>query len=294
MKKGALSDRLTYLGFTLVPLGLYCTFYVFQVLSGIFYSFTDWNGMSPAYKLVGFKNYGFLLKSPVFWRSMTTTFKYALLLVFLTILVSLILALCLDTYQRKGLKAFTKAIFFIPAMLSSVTVALIWNQLFYRAIPLIGSSFNIDILKASPLGNPRTTLPATVFINVWQSVAIPTIIFIAGLQSIPRELYESAQMDGASPLQRFHSITFPFILPTFVVNMVLLVKSGFTTFDYPYALTGGGPVRATEVISISIVNDAFQTYRFAMANAEAMLLFVIIACISIVQIRLSARRSIET
>jgi raffinose/stachyose/melibiose transport system permease protein len=294
MKKGALSDRLTYLGFTLIPLGLYCVFYVFQVMSGVFYSFTDWNGMSPAYKLVGFKNYGFLLKSQVFWRSMATTFKYALLLVLLTISVSMILALCLDAYRRQGLKTFTKAVFFIPAMLSSVTVALIWNQLFYRAVPLIGNSLNIDIFKASPLGNPRTTLPATVFVNVWQSVAIPTLIFIAGLQSIPRELYESAQMDGASPFRRFRSITFPFILPTFVVNLVLLIKGGFTTFDYPYALTGGGPVRATEVISIAIVNDAFQTYRFAMANAEAMLLFVIIACISIAQIRLSAGRSIES
>jgi raffinose/stachyose/melibiose transport system permease protein len=294
MRKGALSDRLTYLGFTLIPLGLYCVFYVFQVASGVFYSFTDWNGMSSTYNLVGLRNYNFLLKSPVFWRSMNTTFKYALLLVLLTISVSLILALCLDTYQRKGVKTFTKVVFFIPAMLSSVTVALIWNQLFYRAVPLLGNSLNIDILKASPLGNPKTTLPATVFVNVWQSVAIPTLIFIAGLQSIPRELYESAQMDGASPFRRFRSITFPFIAPTFVVNLVLLIKGGFTTFDYPYALTGGGPVRATEVISISIVNDAFQTYRFAMANAEAMLLFVIIACISIVQIRLSARRSVES
>jgi raffinose/stachyose/melibiose transport system permease protein len=294
MKKGALSDQLTYLGFTLIPLGLYCVFYVFQVMSGVFYSFTDWNGMSPAYKLVGLRNYGFLLKSQIFWRSMGTTFKYALLLVALTISVSLVLALCLDTYQRKWAKTFTKAMFFIPAMLSSVTVALIWNQLFYRALPIIGNALNIALLRASPLGNPKTTLPATVFVNVWQSVAIPTLIFIAGLQSIPRELYESAQMDGASPLRRFRSITFPYILPTFVVNLVLLVKGGFTTFDYPYALTGGGPVRATEVISISIVNDAFQTYRFAMANAEAMLLFVVIACISIVQIRLSSRRSIES
>ncbi|GHV12083.1 ABC transporter permease [Spirochaetia bacterium] len=293
MKKGNLSDRLTYFGFTLIPLGLYCVFYVFQVLSGIFYSFTNWNGMSPDFSLVGFKNYAFLMRSQNFWRSMGTTFKYALLLVALTITVSLILALCLDSYRRKWVKTLTKAIFFIPAMLSAVTVALIWSQLYYRAIPVIGEALNIGILKTNPLGSPATTLPATVFVNVWQSVAIPTLIFIAGLQSIPRELYESAQMDGAAPLRRFTAITVPYMLPTFVVNLVLLVKGGFTTFDYPYALTGGGPVRATEVIAISIVNDAFQTYRFSLANAEAMVLFVVIALISIVQIKLSQRSSIE-
>jgi len=130
---------------------------------------------------------------------------------------------------------------------------------------------------------------ATVFINVWQAVAIPTIIFIAGLQSVPREQYEAAEIDGASPLQRFRFITLPGIFPIFIVNLVLLVKGGFTTFDYPYTLTGGGPARAVEVISIAIINDAFANLRFSMANAEAAVLFIIIATISIIQIRFSHR-----
>jgi raffinose/stachyose/melibiose transport system permease protein len=132
-------------------------------------------------------------------------------------------------------------------------------------------------------------MAATVFVNIWQSVAIPTLIFIAGLQSIPRELHESAEIDGASPFQRFRFITIPGIMPIIIVNLVLLVKAGFTTFDYPYALTGGGPARATEVIAISIVNDAFTNMRFAIANAEAAVLFVIIAVISVVQINLSRK-----
>ncbi|MDR2096678.1 MAG: sugar ABC transporter permease [Treponema sp.] len=287
MKKNSLFDNLTYTGFTIIPLLLYAVFYVFQVLSGMFYSFTDWNGMTAGYNMVGLKNYLLLFRNPGFWRSLGTTFRYALLLVTGTMILSLCLALALDSL--KILKTFTKAVFFIPAMLGSVTVALIWSQLYYRAVPLIGQGLNIDFFKNSPLAVPQSTMPATVFVNIWQSVAIPTIIFIAGLQTVPRELYESAMMDGASSFQRFRFITIPGILPIFIVNLVLLVKAGFTTFDYPYALTGGGPARATEVISISIINDAFRDYRFSIANAEAAVLFIIIALISLAQIRFSSR-----
>ncbi|MDR1905087.1 MAG: sugar ABC transporter permease [Treponema sp.] len=287
MKKNSLSDSLTYVGFTIIPLALYGVFYIFQVLSGMFYSFTDWNGMGAGYNMVGFRNYLLLFRNPSFWRSLGTTFRYALLLVAGTMILSLFLALALDSL--KIFKTFAKAVFFIPAMLGSVTVALIWSQLYYRAVPLIGQALNVGFLKSSPLAAPQSTMLATVFVNIWQSVAIPTIIFIAGLQTVPRELYESAMMDGASPLQRFRFITIPGILPIFIVNLVLLVKAGFTTFDYPYALTGGGPARATEVISISIINDAFRDYRFSIANAEAAVLFIIIASISLVQIRFSSR-----
>jgi raffinose/stachyose/melibiose transport system permease protein len=285
-------DRLTFVGFTIIPVALYAVFYVYQVLRGVFYSFTDWNGMGPNFNMAGLSNYAFLLKSSFFWRSLKTTFKYASFLVILTMLFSLILAISLDSYRRKWVRTFTKAVFFVPAMLSAVTVALIWNQLFYRITPLLGAVLNLEILKQSPLGMPGTTLPVTVFINVWQNVTIPTLIFIAGLQSIPKDLYESAQIDGASPFRRFSSITIPYLLPTIVVNLVLQVKNGFTTFDYPFTLTGGGPVRETEVIAIYIINDAFSNYRFALANAEAMVLFVIIASISLVQIRLSNRREL--
>jgi raffinose/stachyose/melibiose transport system permease protein len=290
MRKANPSDRLTYLGFTIIPVTLYAVFYVFQVLSGLFYSFTDWNGMRAEFNMVALDNYKWLLHSRNFWRSLGTTFQYAILLVTCTITVSLALAMSLDSLQRKWLKTFTKSLFFIPAMLGTVTIAMIWNQLYYRAIPILGELFNIEFLKASPLGVPKYTLLATIFVNVWQEVAIPTLIFIAGLQSIPRELYESAQVDGASPFLRFRYITMPHLLSTFVVILVLLVKSGFTAFDYPYALTGGGPARATEVIAIAVVNDAFQNYRFSVANAEAVVLFIIIASISVFQIRLSNKR----
>lgn len=286
------SDRMTYFAFTLIPVLLYATFYVYSMFSGFYYSFTDWNGIDATYNFVWFDNYRKLFANANFWRSMSVTFQYALVLVICTTLLSLVLALSLNSLKR--FRGFMKSAFFIPAMIGSVTIALIWNQLFYRALPSIGQALGIDALSVSPLANPHYALYAVVFINIWQSVAMPTIIFIAGLQSIPDELYESAQLDGATPFKRFRYITLPYLMPTLTVNIVLLVKQGFTTFDYPYALTGGGPARATMVIAIQIMSDAFENWKFAMANAEAGVLFLIIAVFSAIQIKLSSKGGVDS
>ena len=111
----------------------------------------------------------------------------------------------------------------------------------------------------------------------------------AGLQQIPEEQFESAKIDGATAFQRFRYITMPFLLPTVTVNLVLTIKQGFTSFDFPFALTGGGPVRSTEVIGILIYNDAFKNLRFSVANAEACLLFLVVAVFSLTQLKLTSR-----
>ena len=268
MSNRKLNNRLIYLGFTIIPVALYTFFYVFSVIRGIGYSFTDWDGLSRDYNLIGLKNYISLFNNPNFWNSLKTTVLYSIMLVTSVVVLSLLLALSLNSLKR--FKTFVKSIFFVPAMIGGITIALIWNQLFYRVVPLIGQALNIEWLSQSVLMRGVTALPAVVFVNVWQAVAMPTVIFIAGLQQIPDEQYESAMMDGATTFQRFRYITFPYLVPTITVNLVLTIKQGFTSFDFPFALTGGGPVRATEVIGILIYNDAFENMRFSMANAEAV------------------------
>ncbi len=256
MNNRKLNNRLIYLGFTIIPVALYTFFYVFSVIRGVGYSFTDWDGLSRDYHLIGLKNYISLFKNPNFWNSLKTTVLYSIMLVISVVVLSLLLALSLNSLKR--FKTFVKSIFFVPAMIGGITIALIWNQLFYRVVPLIGQALNIEWLSQSVLMRGVTALPAVVFVNVWQAVAMPTVIFIAGLQQIPDEQYESAMMDGATTFQRFRYITFPYLVPTITVNLVLTIKQGFTSFDFPFALTGGGPVRATEVIGILIYNDAFE------------------------------------
>lgn len=277
--------------FTIIPVLLYTFFYVVSVVNGVRYSFTDWDGLSQTMNFVGFKNYLQLFRNPNFWNSMKTTVCYSVLLVIGVIVTSLVLAISLNSLRI--FKTLMKSIFFVPAMIGGVTIALIWDQLYYRVVPLIGQALGIDWLSNSLLMTGKTALPAVVFVQIWQAVAMPTVIFIAGLQQIPDELYESAKMDGAAAFQRFRYITMPCLLPTVTVNLVLVIKQGFTSFDFPYALTGGGPVRATEVIGILIYNDAFKNMRFSVANAEACVLFVIVAIFSITQLKLTSKGGIN-
>lgn len=286
-KSSGLSGKYIYFGFTIIPVLLYSFFYVVSVINGVRYSFTDWDGMSQEFHFVGFKNYASLLRNPNFWNSMKTTVCYSILLVTGVILTSLALAISLNSLKR--FNTFTKSIFFIPAMIGGVTIALIWDQLYYRVVPVIGQLLGIKWMSQSLLMTGKTALPAVVFVQIWQAVALPTVIFIAGLQQIPEEQFESAKIDGATAFQRFRYITMPFLLPTVTVNLVLTIKQGFTSFDFPFALTGGGPVRSTEVIGILIYNDAFKNLRFSVANAEACLLFLVVAVFSLTQLKLTSR-----
>lgn len=286
-KTKGIPGKYVYFAFTVIPVVLYTFFYVVSVINGVKYSFTNWDGMAQEYDFVGFKNYIQLLKNPNFWNSMKTTLNYSIRLVVGVILTSLLLAISLNSLKR--FKTFVKSIFFVPAMIGGVTIALIWDQLFYRMVPLIGQALGIEWLSQSLMMTGKTALPAVVFVQTWQAVAMPTVIFIAGLQQIPDEQYESAKIDGATAFQRFRYITMPYLLPTVTVNLVLTIKQGFTSFDYPYALTGGGPVRATEVIGILIYNDAFKNLRFSVANAEACILFVMVAIFSLTQLKLTSK-----
>ena len=289
MKK--ISGRAIYFSFTIVPVILYSFFYVYSVISGVRYSFTDWDGMSPEFNLIGFKNYEALFKNPNFWNSLKTTVLYSIMLVVGVIVLSLLLAVSLNSLRK--FRTFMKSVFFVPAMIGGITIALIWDQLFYRVVPLIGKALGIDWLSQSVLMTGNTALLAVIFVHIWQAVALPTVIFIAGLQQIPDEQYESAKINEATVFERFRYITFPYLIPTLTVNLVSMVKQGFTSFDFPFALTGGGPVRATEVIGILIYNDAFKNMKFSVANAEACVLFVIVAVFSLTQMKLTSKGGVQ-
>ncbi len=158
--KWRIPGKVVYVTFTVIPVALYTFFYVVSVINGVKYSFTDWDGMSPEYHYVGFKNYMLLLKNPNFWNSLKTTVFYSCMLVTVVILTSLFLAISLNSL--KWFKTFVKSIFFVPAMIGGVTIALIWDQLFYRVVPLIGQFLGIDWLSQSLLMTGKTALPAEI------------------------------------------------------------------------------------------------------------------------------------
>lgn len=191
-KRKKLSGRVTFFLFTLIPVVLYTFFYVVSVINGIRYSFTDWDGMAQKMNFIGWKNYKILLKNPNFWNAIKTTVIYSVLLVIGVIVISLILSISLNSLKK--FKTLVKSVYFVPAMIGGVTIALIWDQIYYRVIPVIGKALGISWLSNSVLMSGDTALPAVVFVQIWQAVAMPTVIFIAGLQQIPEEQYESAKL----------------------------------------------------------------------------------------------------
>ncbi len=282
------SERITFALFSLPGFILYSVFFIFPVLLGFYYSLTNWNGISRNMTYIEFGNYVNIFNDSRFLRALSFNARYVLMLSVSIVVLGIILALLLNSKVR-GI-TFYRASFFFPAVLSMITVGLIFNQIYYRALPPLGSALGVEALSKNVLSSPQLAPLGILFVNVWQGVAMPTLLFLAGMQTVPVELYEAAAIDGASYWRRFFHITLTFLRPVLTVVLVLTVKGGITVFDYVKSLTDGGPGGATESVSLLIYSHAFVESRFSYAVAEAVVLGFIIAGISAVQIVVSTCR----
>lgn len=271
--------------FTLPILLMYCMFFIVPLLMGMKNSFTDWSGTSADYNFIGIGNYIQIFGDERFRNALWFNFKYTFLLTAATMVISLILALILN--QKIKARGFFRSVYFLPAVLSLVTVGLIWNELFYRMIPVIGEATGWGIFQSSWLGSPKLAMYAILIVNLWQGCATPIVLLIAGLQSVPEDLYEAASIDGATAWEKFRAITIPYLIPVLNMVFVTCVKGGLTTFDYIKAMTDGGPMQSTESVGILIYNHAMQEGKFGYSVAESMILFVIIALVSVATMRMS-------
>ena len=282
---------LTFGLFVLPALIIYIIFFIIPLLGGIWYSLTDYNGIRQTYKFVGLTNYGKIFSSSRFLDAVAFSFKYSLgLMVFVT-LISLGTALLLNRALRG--RSFFRSLYFFPAVLSTLTVGLVFNEVFARALPQLGETLGIDGLCISLLSRPETAIWGVLIVAVWQGVAIPTVLFLTGLQVIPQDLYEASALDGASKWQQFRFITIPYLLPILSIVFVLTLKDGLTAFDYIMAMTKGGPMGATESIAMLIYNHGFVEGDFSAAVAESVMLAVCICLISFVQIRFTQKKQID-
>lgn len=291
MKKSKLVQRNQVLFlFTLPILIMYCVFFIVPLLMGMKNSFTDWSGTSADYNFIGITNYIKIFQDERFRNALVFNFKYTFLLTVATVVISLIVAVVLN--QKIKARGFFRSIYFLPAILSLVTVGLIWNELFYRMIPAIGEATGWSLFQSSWLGSPKLAMYAILIVNLWQGCATPIVLLIAGLQSVPVDLYEAASIDGATAWEKFKCITIPYLIPVLNIVIVTCVKGGLTTFDYIKAMTDGGPMQSTESVGILIYNHAMQEGKFGYSVAESMILFVIIALVSIVTMRMSNSRKV--
>jgi len=275
------------LAFLIVPVLLQFVFFYFPMLQGAFYSFTNWTGLTYNFDFIGLNNYRILLSDPKFMKSIGFTVILTCCMIIGQIGLGILIARALNS-PIKG-RTFFRAWFFFPAVLSGIVVSLIFRQIFNYGLPAIGEALGIDVLKTGLLGTQWGAIFAVIFILLWQGVAMPVIIFLAGFQSVPQEILEAGQMDGANTKQIFWNIELPYLLPSISIVFILALKGGLTAFDQIFALTGGGPNDATISLGLLVYNYAFKNNQFGYANAIALVLFILIALVSIIQIRLSKR-----
>lgn len=285
-------ERITTYGLFCLPGFIaYCVFLIFPILMGIYYSFMDWNGISKSYNFIGFANYAKLFTDKKFGEALLFNFRYSIMLIVGVVVISVVLALLLNK-EFKG-RSFFRTLYFLPAVLSMITVSLVFKQVFFYVLPAIGKALGIEALSTNILASKQNAIYGVLFVHLWQGVALPTLLFLAGLQTIPTELYEAAAIDGANGWQQFRHITVAYLIPTLSVVLVLLVKQGLMVFDYVKSMTAGGPGTATQTIALLIYNNGFERNRYSYSIAQAIATGVIIALISAIQIQASNRKKVD-
>lgn len=278
--------RKTIYLFILPALIVYAVFTLYPIFYGLFISFTNWDGLSPNYDFVGFRNYKNLLTNDsVFAKSIVNNLKFMLFVVTFQTILSLIFALFLVKNTKTNIALRT--LYFLPTILSSVSVGFIWLNMYDTNFGMIKAVLGLFGIQNSPwwLGNPDIAIFSVAFVQVWAHSGQLMIIFIAGLQAIPEELYEVAQLEGATRFQTFRKVTWPLIAPAAAIVIAYTTLQSFRSFDLIFAMTRGGPNYATEILSTFIYNVAFQGYKFGYASAASIVFMLFLATLTFIQFK---------
>jgi ABC-type sugar transport system permease subunit len=280
--------------FILPAVALFLVFGVYPFYRTITISFTDWDGISNAYNQIGFQNYLTMFSDQLWWRSLVNGLFFSWTAIVFMNGIALLLALAVDR-KIKG-QTIYRSLFYIPTILSGVVVAIIWKWL-YQPIggPLnqILGSIGLASLQTAWLASSKTVLWAISIASMWASIGSPFLLFLAGLQSVPIELYEAARIDGGNDWQLFRYITVPFLVPVTAIITVLTFLGAMQIFNIVLTMTSGGPGFASEVPILHIYREGFKLYDFGYASALSMTFGILLFGISIFQLWLSRKIGIR-
>jgi raffinose/stachyose/melibiose transport system permease protein len=284
-KRRALLAFMVFVGPALV---LYTAFVTTPLLKGIYYSTYNWSILRGTFKFAGFGNYANLIKDRPFLNSLRFNFLFALVNVVFPNLFAFLLAVMVESTTR--VRNIARSLFFMPNVVSALLIAFTWVFIFTGLYPEVVDRLGLDALKISWFGAFPTAFTAMGIVTVWASTGFLLILYIAGLQTIPDEMFESAEIDGATWLQKITNITIPFIFPTITICLFLSISSSFRVFELPFALTRGAPVRTTETLAFNIYLEGFAYWNNGAACAKGIVLLLIVAAITYLQVRLTSRR----
>lgn len=281
------SKSKTYLGMLIPVVILFFAFNTLPLIIGAFYSFTNYRGYG-SWDFVGLRNYFDLFTDSRVWNSYLFTFKYAILGTILVNVISLFMGLALNSKIR--FKSTLRGIYFVPNILGGLIVGYIFSFIFTYIIPAVGETFNIEWIQNSILADERFAWIGVLIVGVWQAVAMNTIIYISGLQTIPEDVYEASRIDGAGKFLTFRKITLPLLMPFISINLVLSTKNMLMVFDQIMSLTKGGPAQSTESISYLIYRNGMDGGQFGFQSANAVIFFILIVTISVIQMRMTGKK----
>jgi raffinose/stachyose/melibiose transport system permease protein len=276
-----------YIVMILPALILFIAFNTIPLITGAVYSFTNYRGYG-SYDFVGFRNYIDLVSDTRVLNSYLFTFKYAIAGTILINVLSLILAMGLNS-NIKG-KSVLRGIYFLPNILGGLIIGYIFSFFFTYILPAIGKAAHIGFLENSILASEKYAWIGVLIVGVWQAVAMNTIIYISGLQTVPADIYEAGMLDGVNPWQKFWKLTFPMIIPFISINLILSTKNMLMVFDQIVALTQGGPAQSTESISYLIYNNGMSGGQFGFQSANAVVFFIVIVLFAILQMKVTSRK----
>ncbi len=280
-----------FVGPALIVLGIFFGLPVFAALllsltDFDLYALADWRNL----RFVGFGNYIELLQMPLFWKSLGNTFYFVIIGVPLSIAVSLGAALLLNAPAAR-FRAFFRTALFAPVVTTLVAVAVIWRYLFHSSYGLVNWALgHVGIAPIDWLGDPQWAMPTIILLAVWKNFGYNMVIFLAGLQAIPQDLYEAARIDGASRRRQFWHITLPMLGPVLMVVGVITVAGYFQLFAEPYVMTRGDPLQSTVSVLYFMFEEGFRWWNLGRASAVAFLLFLIILAITAAMMRFGRKK----
>ena len=277
----------TFLLMTIPVVALFFCFNTLPLLKGVMYSFTNFKGFG-SYDWVGVRNYMDPFQDVRVGNSYWFTFKLAIVTTIVVNVISLLLAMALNSKIRA--KSFFRGAYFLPNILGALVVGYIFNYFFTYILPAVGEMIGWETLSSSLLYSKNLAWIAIVIVCAWQAIAMNTIIYISGLQTVPEDVYEAGAIDGATGWNKFKNLTFPLILPFFTINMVLCVKNFLMVFDQIMALTKGGPAQSTESISYLIYQNGMAGGQFGFQSANAVIFFLVIVAISVTQMTVLGKK----
>ncbi|MEY4981706.1 MAG: hypothetical protein RL174_1044, partial [Actinomycetota bacterium] len=273
-----------------LPLSIFIVVLVLPFANGVMYTFTNWDGFKFD-AFVGFDNYVLSFQDPTFWSTLQFTGAYVIISLIAVNVVAFGLAL-LVTSKLKSSNLF-RTFFFIPNLIGGVVLGVIWQFVFNSALTSLAYTFEWPIFQDSWLNETDTAFWALIIVTVWQSSGYMMIIYITGLISIEQDVLEAAKIDGASALRTLLSVKIPLMAQAFTISLFLTLRGGFMAYDVNLALTGGGPYRSTELISMHIFQDAFALGNFGTGQSKAVIMFLMVALAALVQVAVSKRMEVQ-